>query len=176
MKLYIKKSKRHESIGLPLNISFLLEINCLKRLTKKFKCICRKKKRHFPDLIKYNKYTKKMLLRNCGYSIHIINKNKYLRKKYKVINPHEQINCIIHNLIRTKIKHLDLIFNQNYRSQNLCINNKGELSLIDFDIAVIKNIYLSRKIKKRAELFGSINYYKKLRNTIMNILKKNGRI
>ena len=64
----------------------------------------------------------------------------------------------MYNLRRTKIKHLDLM------EKNLCINKKGELSLIDFDIAAIKNRYLSREIQKRAVGYGkSINYYKELK-------------
>ena len=54
-----------------------------------------------------------------------------------------QINCILHNLKKSKIVHLDLY------PKNVCINLYGDISLIDFDISMIDNKPLTDKIKNR---------------------------
>ena len=43
--------------------------------------------------------------------------------------------------------------------KNICINNKGIISLIDFDIAAIDNNYKSIKIKDWANAYEKDGYY-----------------
>ena len=55
--------------------------------------------------------------------------------------------------------------------KNICINEKGIISVIDFDIATIDNNYKSVLIKGRVVQFGD-DYYKNLKQKIINIISK----
>ena len=73
-----------------------------------------------------------------------------------------QINCILHNLKKSKIVHLDLY------PKNVCINLYGDISLIDFDISMIDNKPLTDKIKNRY-----LNYSDdKFMNNFKSIIKE----
>ena len=80
----------------------------------------------------------------------------------------EQIECIIHNLKKCKIKHLDMHPN----GKNICINKKGIISLIDFDIASIDNNYKSKKIIERANKYNKDDYYIKLKKKLIFLISK----
>lgn len=80
----------------------------------------------------------------------------------------EQIECIIYNLKKCKIKHLDIYPN----GRNICINNKGIISLIDFDIASIDNNYKSEKIKNRANEYDKDDYYIKFKKQLISIISQ----
>ena len=85
----------------------------------------------------------------------------------------EQLKCIIYNLKKCKIKHLDMHPN----GKNLCINERGIISVIDFDAAVINNNYKSKKIKDSANKYKNNNHYynnlkKKIISIINNVMKK----
>jgi hypothetical protein len=156
--------------GLTRKEGFDLEKDCLIILNSNFKCLCDVKCEHFPKIISYNADKYKFILSNCGYSL-----DKYAllvkTKKIKPIiikNMKEQIECIIHNLKNCKIKHLDLIWN----GKNICINNKGIISLIDFDIASIDNNYKSEKIKNRANEYDKDGYYIELKNQFISIISQ----
>ena len=115
--------------GLTRRKGFDLERECLTILNSNFKCICSIECNHFPIIIECfpNKY--KFIFSNCG-----INLQKYeFMLKTKKIKPivikkmEEQIDCIIYNLKKCNIKHLDMVSN----TRNICINEKGHISLID---------------------------------------------
>jgi hypothetical protein len=55
-----------------------------------------------------------------------------------------------------------------YCGKKLCINDEGIISVIDFDIAVINNNHLSKKIKKRADSYS----YDILKTRILKILNE----
>lgn len=157
--------------GLTRKEGFDLEKDCLIILNSNFKCLCDVKCEHFPKIISYNGDKYKFIFSNCGYSL-----NKYeLFVKTKVIKPiiiknmEEQIECIIYNLKKCKIKHLDMVSN----GKNICINNKGIISLIDFDIASIDNNYKSEKIKNRANAYDKDGYYIKLKKQFISIISQN---
>ena len=57
--------------------------------------------------------------------------------------------------------------------KNICINNKGIISLIDFDIASIDNNYKSEKIKNRANAYDKDGYYIKLKKQFISIISQN---
>lgn len=80
----------------------------------------------------------------------------------------EQIECIIYNLKKCKIKHLDMHSN----GKNICINKKGIISLIDFDIAAIDNNYQSIKIKDSANVYEKDGYYIELKKHFISIISK----
>ena len=109
---------------------------------------------HFPILYKYDDINHTFVLSNCGKTIKYIKSpctGKRIREYYHK-NLNTQVDCILYNLKKNKIKHFDM-----YNGRNLCINKKGVVSLIDFDTAVIDNNYLSETIKNRPE--NTNNYY-----------------
>ena len=174
MAHYIKITKNMKinySNGLTRKDAFNLEKDCLTILNSNFECLCNVKCEHFPKIIYCNAYNYKFIFSNCGYSL---DKYKFLvkTKKIKPIiikNMNKQIECIIHNLKKCKIKHLDMRDD----GKNICINNKGIISLIDFDIASIDNNYKSQQIKNRANKNNHhIDYYIKLKNKFISIISK----
>ena len=157
---HIVKITKHMKInpynGLSRKEGFQLEKDCLTLLNSNFECICGLNCNHFPKIIKCFPEKCKFILSNCGYSL-----NKYelkLRTKkikpYKIKKIDEQIDCIIYNLKKCNIKHLDM----HGSGKNICINKDGCISLIDFDIAVINEKCLSEKIKRKLERFAPQNY------------------
>ena len=132
--------------------------------------MCSNKCKHFPILLSYNTDNYELTLSDCGYSLDIY-KNLINQKKIepiKINNIDEQINCIIYNLKKNRIKHLDI-----YNGKNLCVNKKGTISMIDFDIASINNSYKSSKFKyKNNEKFDQKDYYKKLKILMTSIISK----
>ena len=119
---------------------------------------------HFPKIINMNESELKFTFSHCGKSL---DKLKY---EIKILNYENQVDCILHNLIKNNIAHLDMTKN----GKNLCITDDGILSLIDFDIARINNKYLSAKIEKRFKNYGNNydDYITKFRQEILSILMK----
>lgn len=81
---------------------------------------------------------------HCGKSLGLEMNNKI---EPKIENSLEQIDCILHNLKKCDILHLDVF------SKNICISESGVISLIDYDIAVVDD----NNLRKDIETF----YYKR---------------
>ena len=163
-----KNEKINPWNGLTRKDGFDLEKECLTIVNSNFECLCGVKCKHFPKIILCNPDKYKFTFSNCGYSL---NKYELLveTKKIKPItikNMEEQIDCIIYNLKKCKIKHLDMHPN----GKNICINNKGIISLIDFDIAAIDNNYKSENIKDLANAYEKDGYYIKLKKQFISII------
>ena len=96
--------------GLTRKEGFVLEKDCLIILNSNFECLCHVKRSHFPKLIAYSTSKCKFLLSNCGYSLDkyelLVKTNKI--KPITIKDMEEQIKCILHNLEKCKIKHLDI--------------------------------------------------------------------
>lgn len=140
------------SNGLNQHNSFLLELSCLKKIEKHYTCICAVKKTHFPKIVKIDVKRRQIGLTNRGESVKDIIEKKI---NIKAINVEEQLKCIIHNLKKRQIRHLDMAEN----GKNMCVNKKGTISLIDFDYASIGDKYKSPKIKSSASRFGNYDEY-----------------
>ena len=164
--------------GLTRKEGFDLENDCLTILNSDFKCLCDVKCSHFPKIISCNQNEYKFIFSNCGYSIDkyelLIKTNKI--KPITIKNMEEQIECIIYNLKKCKIKHLDMCPS----GKNLCINEKGILSIIDFDIATINNKY---KLEKQTDIinadekdienaFETDSYYIDLKKQLTSIISR----
>ena len=161
---HIIKSKSKYN-GLSKIESYELEYLCLNKLNKNFVCICQNKdNHHFPKIININESELKFTFSHCGKSLN------RLFYKINILNYEKQVDCIIHNLKKNNIVHLDMVSN----GKNLCITDDGILSLIDFDIARINNKYLSAKIEKRFTNYGNNydDYIKQFRQKILSILIK----
>ncbi len=151
--------------GLSKIESYYLEYLCLSKLNKNFVCICQNKdNHHFPKIININDSELKFTFSHCGTSL---DKLKY---EINILNYEKQVDCILHNLKKNNVIHLDMTKN----GKNLCITDNGILSLIDFDIAIINNKYLSAKLEKRFKNYGNSydDYIKKFRQKILSILIK----
>ena len=61
------------------------------------------------------------------------------------LNLDAQIACILANLDRSGIEHLDMVDN----GKNLCLSDDGVLAVIDFDIACVDGKPLARDIQRR---------------------------
>lgn len=143
---YIKSFYKNRSL------LYDLEYNCLKLIESNYNCICGLNKYHFPKIIDSCPEKCKFVLSNCGKSI---DKYKKYNQKINIINPDKQINCIIHNLKKCKIKHLDMPNN----GKNLCVDKNGTLSLIDFDWAAINDKYVSNIFRRKEKRYSKNKDY-----------------
>lgn len=135
--------------------SFNLERKCLKRVNKHYECICGLglKTKHFPTILDTNPKMLSITMTHMGPSVKSLKKQK---KHVNIKNKEEQIRCIIHNLKKASVCHLDF----HPTGKNTCVNKDGVLALIDFDIAIIKTtpddkIYPNiGKLKRKYARFG----------------------
>ena len=150
----IKKPTRKlkRSNGLYLSEYMQLEKECLEMLENNYKCKCKKKRSHFPKIIKVDLQNSEFELTDQGKSIDILIKKK---KKMKIPDIDDQIDCILDNLNRNKIRHLDL----HDSGKNVCVDKHGTISLIDFDVASIGSNYLSITLHERANKYGTYATY-----------------
>ena len=155
--------------GLTNKEQYILEKTCLEKLNNNFRCLCKNKCRHFPKIISASGGVLK--LTNCGVSLN--NYKNYVKNNeidpIVIKNKEEQVKCILHNLEKNKVKHLDMVIN----GKNLCVSETGVLSLIDFNIASINNEYKTDQIKNRLNAYGIENskYNVVMKNKIMKTIK-----
>ncbi len=166
----IKKPKRSfkNSNGLSIDKYFALEKECLELIKKNYKCKCRKKHQHFPVIINSNSEKHELELSYQGTSIARMVSTK---QTIKISDAEEQLDCIIRNLRRNKIRHLDL----HHSGKNMCIDKYGIISLIDFDVASIGSDYESSVLQERAEKYGNGKYSSYLvdaKEKMMEMVKK----
>ena len=155
--------------GLTNEEQYVLEKTCLKKLNSNFKCLCIDKCNHFPFIISDSNGTLK--LSNCGVSLNYYRnfvKNKEI-DSITIKNVEQQINCILNNLEKNNIKHLDMCLD----GKNLCVSKTGVLSLIDFNIASIDDKYTTDKIKNRLQNYGKDrdSYNKYMKSRIIRTIK-----
>ena len=142
---------------------YQLEKKCLKRIEKNYICSCENNCNHFPKIIYFNDYFNLLIITDSGTDL------KYLNKPITIENFEQQLNCILKNFERSKINQNDIV------PKNICINDKGILSIIDFDLATIDNfsnndlIYLKKNIIKHVNK----NNYLILKSNLNLMLKIN---
>lgn len=129
--------------GLSQKQAYQLEKEILLLLEKNFKCVCGQNTYHFPKIVSFLDTKYRLKLTNCGHSLDKI------REKIKISNKNEQIKCIVTNLKKSNIQHLDMVLS----GKNICLDTNGTLSVIDFDIASIKKSFLSTQIQDRFEMY-----------------------
>ena len=168
-KTRIESKSKNIYSGLNKKEEFILEKTCLKKLNRNFECLCNNKCSHFPLIISSTNGALK--LSNCGVSLN--NYKNFVKNKeidaISIPNLDQQINCILHNLKKNNIKHLDMCLD----GKNLCVSKKGVLSLIDFNIACIEDKYTTDKIKTRLLNYGMDrdSYNKYMKNRIIQTIK-----
>ena len=102
---------------------------------------------------------------------------KMRQKQQKVIidneSIHNQIDCIMNILNKAQIVHLDL----NDNGKNICINDDGHISIIDFDIMYLKYFdnmtTLTPLMLKRINRFKNTDFKKKIYNIIQKVTFNN---
>ena len=164
----IPKRSFKNSNGLSKDKYFMLEIDCLELIQKNYKCKCHKDKRrkHFPIIINYNIDKYELEMSDQGTSILQMISEK---KKLKIKDAEKQIDCIIRNLKRSHIRHLDL----HHSGKNMCVNKYGVISLIDFDVASIGSEYESTVLEERANKYGNYkSYLIEAKKKMMDMVKK----
>ena len=163
----IKDKKINRWNGLTRTEAYNLEKECLACIKNNFECLCKIKHNHFPELIEFDDEKYQFILSNCGISVKEYTKLK--KNNIIITNKEEQVNCIVENLKKMNIIHLDMSPN----GKNMCINEDGIISIIDFDIAIINNNILSEQIKKLYNQYTiKDNYYDNVRKKILKILNK----
>lgn len=108
--------------------AFELELEIYKRVSGE---------KNFPKLINYDIDKMFLEIEHCGKSLDKLS-------KINIKNPNEQIENIDRVLKKYNIKHLDL----HNSGKNICYKD-GEIYLIDFDIAIIDNKPLSKKLSDK---------------------------
>ena len=108
--------------------SYQKEKYCLQKLESNYKCICKKKCNHFPKIVSYNDKLNIIVMTHHGYDC------KYLNRLIKVPDHKKQVECIVSNLKNSNLSQNDML------PKNICINSKGVITLIDYDLAKIDNI------------------------------------
>lgn len=145
------------------------EENALLEIEKTFKCECGRNGYHFPKIVRIYKgfYGMRMDLTDCG------NTHKDiigLNKQMVIPDLHEQLDCMINNLMRAKLIHLDI----HKSGKNQCVQDDGLISLIDFDMVHFETDYetplsinnCSQKVKNRYP--SRIHLEKRLSNTVLS--------
>ena len=172
--------------GLKIEASYNLEKKCLILLEKNYECICGLKCNHFPVIKSFDDEAKIFTLSNNGYTLPDYRRKRYAKKIKRIIikNKKNQIDCIIQNMKKSKVKHYDL----HHNGKNVCINEQGVISIIDFDIAVINDNPLTKEIEwshrwegrgknewKKSKFKQSLNkniYYERIKWKINDQLRK----
>ena len=90
---------------------------------------------------------------HCGQSLNIPRS----RRRHPVpplddLNLDAQIACILDNLKRSGIEHLDMVG----CGKNLCLSDDGVLAVIDFDIACFDGKPLTPAIQRRMHTHGDM--------------------
>jgi len=160
------------------------ELLCMKLLYSaylKFGCTCGRNKPHFPVMVS-NKIKSGGHIKMTYQGIDL---QKMKRKKYLLVDSlsglktlnglldasiPRQIDCILNILYKANIVHLDL----NDNGKNICINEAGHLSIIDFDIMYLKSVdsnkTLTPLMHKRINRFKRVDFKKKIYNIIQMVV------
>jgi len=151
-----------------LNNYFYNEITCLKLLEEKFtpkyfNFFC------FPKVLSTNESTLSFTMTNCGMAA--VN-------KFKGVSPdlNNQLKNIFFNLKKCNILYKDI------HPYNVCINEAGHVSLIDFEVAFLMNfedydnvLTFDKTLKKWSVNFFENYYNKPEQTTIYNHLDLNSK-
>lgn len=151
------------------------EILCMKLLYNtfiKYGCTCGCNKPHFPIMTNYKIYSNNGYIKmtNQGTDIQKLRKRniKLDIDKQSVL---DQIDCIINILDKANIVHLDL----NDNGKNICIDNNGHISIIDFDIMYMKyfdsNLTLTPLMYNRIRRFKRVDFKNKIYKIVSNIIR-----
>lgn len=174
-KTFIKTQGRKDIniyTGLNRYDTYKLETMCLKSLKKNFKCDCKKKRIHFPEIKKTYKRDKKFVIEmnHLGKSISSLTGKDIKQLRRKNLDLDEQVQCILSNLKRAKVYHGDM----HLSGKNMIFNKKsGDLGLIDFDISNIKNFVTKNNTDKlRKKTFNKNIQKQNTKEEFYKILKK----
>ena len=145
--------------------AFDVELNALPRLKNYFRCECGAGY-HFPEVVNVDYINCVIYMTYCGNSLRDRGTVEDMKKTLKSEDVVRQIRCIMNNLRRASVKHSDCTRN----GQNICYS-AGKLSLIDFDIALVKGIPQNKVALKWANSHGKDeDYYKFFGSQLLMII------
>lgn len=141
-KEYVTKNRW---AGISEEQAFLLEVFCLNRLKKRLG-ISNNKHYPFPEIVGVHERDLCVELSDCGRSLDQIVASD---QKLEIPDHQQQLKTIVSYLCRSGVMHLDL----RPDGKNLCVDEQGNLSLIDFDIACCVDTWpMSFQIKRRLDI------------------------
>jgi len=144
-----------------------IEKECLTLLERNYECTCGMNVRHFPVILSCDDEACTFKLTDCGFEVFDNRHNTYF---FSYITDYErQVDCIIQNLKKNNIYHLDIHPAAKEYGRNICIKD-GILSLIDFDVAAIGTDFWPPKLQvlyNRILLPGK-DYYESLKEHLLN--------
>lgn len=120
---------------------YFLEKRILRELDE-YKHVCDDGLQHFPKLLSYDDESRKLSISYVGQAVLNQNKRQFNEhKSFCIENLNEQAliqqaHCVVETLAEARVRHLDLLCKP-YAYRNVVIDQKGTLSLIDFDMASI---------------------------------------
>tara|TARA_R110000751_G_scaffold257401_1_gene356814 strand:- start:1465 stop:2289 length:825 start_codon:yes stop_codon:yes gene_type:complete len=128
---YQKVSRtRDKWSGLSAEQAFSLEVACLERL----RSIKVGNSFHpFPEILSGSPESLEIEMSHCGLTLPELASSEV---EVHVPDWEQQVNNIVALLEKAGVMHFDIHPN----GQNLCVNEHGQLSLIDFDIAVLRGV------------------------------------
>ena len=91
-------------------------------------------------------------------------KKKIKRIKKMNMDFREQIKCIVHNLKKSNVVHLDVL------DVNMTIDNKGTLGLIDYNMAIIDKKITTSQLRHR---FNKIDGDYNTEDQFLEIIEEN---
>lgn len=145
--------------------SFDIELNALSRLKNYFRCECGAGY-HFPEVVNVDSANCAIYMTYCGNSLRDKNTVKDMKKTLKSEDIVRQVRCIMNNMKRASVKHSDCAGT----GQNICYS-AGKLSLIDFDIALVKGMPQNKTALKWANSHGKDeDYYKFFGSQLLTII------
>lgn len=161
--------------GLDKKKSLKLEAHCLKLLEANYHCSCgygTGEHRHFPKILQVNPEKNQLIMTYVGSSFRSL-KSTNNNMHVTVPGYKEQILCILENLKRSHVYHLDMHPN----GKNLCFSSEtGVLALIDFDIAVINRNPQTQILMKKLKSYSQPtetdkDYRNRMYHSIQKIIK-----
>ena len=123
-----------------------LEVSCLIRLAQGQGAA------HFPRLLGLAMTTGRFELTDQGPTLR---DRAVTETPVKIMNPEAQIDAILAALKAAHVVHLDM----HRDGRNLCVDDDGRLSLIDFDIAALDDVPFSGEIAARLQQFHAAGGY-----------------
>ncbi|TVP71903.1 MAG: hypothetical protein EA339_07750 [Rhodobacteraceae bacterium] len=145
--------------GLSAEQALHLELTCLIRLAKGENAA------HFPRVLKLDLLKKRFELTDQGPSL---KERQKTGKKVAVRDADQQIATIIAALKEAKITYLDM----HPDGKNLCVQDDGHLSLIDFDITAIDGLPQSGLLAEKLKTFDENGGYDALAQQMREIIAR----
>lgn len=153
-------TKKHKITSLQPEQGFNLQTIALDKLNSNYSCCCKSSntpREHFPKLVQFDSTSNTVVMSNCGTDLSRVGTRESIFSSLTNQEILEQVRCIVINLTRAGIKHLDCPPN----GQNVCWDPSTKtISLIDFDACFVDGYRVkNRVLSKWNKDYGSGEEY-----------------